>query len=143
MRSRDDQDLIPQFIPDVPMRASAYPEDLDQIASGLTDEEAMKKIGQRTTLGGKILTLVLVGSVAGLAYAYVQRSAAYEARMDGVKAAGALKDGAMLSALRTELSNSEYPDVKVRAIRNLAHFKDKQSVPMLTQASPAQSSESA
>ena len=37
----------------------------------------------------------------------------------------------MLAKVREVLANSSYDDVKVRAIRNLAHFKDKESVPLL------------
>ena len=37
----------------------------------------------------------------------------------------------MLAKLRDVLSTTTYDDVKVRAIRNLGHFKDKQSVPLL------------
>ena len=38
---------------------------------------------------------------------------------------------AMYAALRTTLEQAEHDDVKERAIRNLGHFKDQQSVPLL------------
>ena len=38
---------------------------------------------------------------------------------------------AMYAKLRNVLETTSYDDVKVRAIRNLAHFKDKQAVPLL------------
>ena len=40
---------LPIFEPKCPMRASAYPEDLNDLAAGLTDDQALKKIGQRTS----------------------------------------------------------------------------------------------
>jgi HEAT repeat protein len=113
------------------LKASAYPEDLDTLASGMSDEEALRKIGSRTTTTGKIVTLLMVGGAIGLGYFYVQRNKAYEARMDGLKAAGSLEGEAMHAKLRDILSSTTYDDVKVRAIRNLAHFKDAQAVPQL------------
>jgi HEAT repeat protein len=113
------------------MRASAYPEDLNDLAAGLTDEQAIKKIGQRTSTSGKIVTLLMVGGAVALAVFYMQRSAKYEARMDPILAAGKLEGDGMLQALRAALEQAEHEDVKARAIRNLAHFKDGNSVPLL------------
>ncbi|MFI5306514.1 MAG: HEAT repeat domain-containing protein [Polyangiales bacterium] len=125
---------IPTFEPSAPLVASAYPEDLGNLAAGLSDEQALKKIGQRTTMTGKLLALLMVGGAGGMAYFYMQSSNAYEHRMDGVLAAGNLQGDAMLAALRAELAKSTYDDVKERAIRNLSHFKDVQAVPQLTAA---------
>ena len=125
---------LPTFEPKCPLRASAYPEDLNDLAAGLTDDQALKKIGQRTSTSGKIITLLMVGGAVGLAFFYVQRSEKYEARMNPVLDAGKLEGDAMLGALRTALEQTEYDDVKARAIRNLAHFKDAASVPQITKA---------
>lgn len=122
---------LPTFEPKAPMRASAYPEDLNDLAAGLTDDQAIKKIGQRTSTSGKIITLLMVGGAVGLAFFYMQRSAKYEARMEPLLAAGKLEGDGMLQALRTALEQAEYEDVKARAIRNLAHFKDGNAVPLL------------
>jgi len=117
-----------------PNEAFSYPEDLDNLAAGMSDEQAMKKIGQRSSTGGKILVLLMVATVGGLAFFYMQSSANYESRMDGIEAAGTLEGEAMLGALRGVLEQSEYDEVRVRAIRNLAHFKDAGSVPAFIKA---------
>jgi HEAT repeat protein len=114
------------------MRACAYPDDLNDLAAGLTDDQALKKIGQRTTTSGKIVSLLMVAGAVGLAFFYIQRSEKYEARMNPILEAGKLEGDAMLGALRTALEQTEYDDVKARAIRNLAHFKDPNSVQAIT-----------
>lgn len=131
---RHDDAFVPTFTPSVPLRCSAYGDDLNNLASGLSDEQALKKIGSRTTTTGKIMAIIMVGGAAALGWNYMQTSKAYESRMDGIQAAGALEGESMLSALRTELKNTEYDDVKERAIRNLAHFKDPQAVPLYIDA---------
>jgi HEAT repeat protein len=78
------------------------------------------------------MAVLMVAGVLILGYLYVERSKAFDARMDGLKEAGGLQGEAMLSKLRDVLSTSTYDDVKVRAIKNLGHFKDAQSVPVLT-----------
>lgn len=125
---------IPTFEPSSPLVSSAYPEDVGDLAAGLTDEQALRKIGQRSTTGGKLLMLVMVGSAVGMGYFYVQRSQAYDSRMDAVLAAGKLEGEAMLAVLRGEVEHSTYDDVRERALRNLAHFKDPGSVPQYIKA---------
>lgn len=124
-------ETIPTFEPSSPLRGSAYPDDLGNMAAGMSDEEAIKKIGQRTSMSGKIVTLLIIAGAVGLAWFYVQRSEKYDARMNGVLAAGKLEGEAMLAALRSELETSEYDDVKERAIMNLSHFKDEKALPLL------------
>lgn len=123
---------LPTFEPKCPMRGCAYPEDLNDLAAGLTDDQALKKIGQRTSTSGKIISLLMVAGAVGLAFFYVQRSEKYEARMNPILEAGKLEGDAMLAALRTALEQAEHDDVKARAIRNLAHFKDGNAVPLIT-----------
>ena len=53
--------------------------------AGLSDDEALRKIGQRSSLSGKIVTLAIVLGAGGLGYFYVQRSTEYDARMDKVQ----------------------------------------------------------
>jgi HEAT repeat protein len=110
---------------------SAYPEDLDTLAAGMSDDEALRKIGSRTTPFGRIITLAMIGGIAALAYIWYTNDKRYEARMDGLKEAGNLEGEAMQAKLREVLAASTYDDVKVRAIRNIGHFKDKQAVPLL------------
>jgi hypothetical protein len=100
MRLRDRIAPIPRFEPCHPTECSAYPEDLGNLAAGLSDEQALSKIGQRTTLTGKIMTIAVVGGALFLGWSYVQRSTKYDARMDGILAAGKLEGEPMLSALR-------------------------------------------
>ncbi|HKP57794.1 MAG TPA: HEAT repeat domain-containing protein [Polyangiales bacterium] len=114
------------------LRASAYPEDLDRLAAGMSDDEALRKIGSRTTTTGKIMAVLMVAGAVLLGYLYIQRNQAFEARNDGLTEAGKLEGDAMLAKLRDVLATSTYDDVKVRAIKNLGHFKDKQAVPVLT-----------
>ncbi len=121
---------MPISEPRHPLVCSAYPEDLGNMAAGMSDEEAIRKIGQRSSASGKIVTLLMVVGAVGLAWFYMQRSAAYESRMNGVLEAGKMEGEPMLAKLREELSKTSYDDVKERAIRNLAHFKDQQSIPL-------------
>jgi HEAT repeat protein len=125
---------IPGLEPHAPLVCSAYPEDLDNMGAGLTDEQVLKKISQRSTPTGKIATAVIVGGVIAMGWIYMQRSAAYDTRMDGLLAAGKLEGPAMLSALRAELAKADHPDVKERAILNLSHFKDNAAVPQFIAA---------
>jgi HEAT repeat protein len=122
----------PTFEPSPSLKASAYPEDLDRLASGMSDDEALRKISSRTTTTGKIMAVLMVAGVLILGYLYVERSKAFDARMDGLKEAGGMQGEPMLAKLRDVLATSTYDDVKVRAIKNLGHFKDAQSVPVLT-----------
>jgi HEAT repeat protein len=130
MRMGDRFSLIPTFEPNPPLVASAYPEDLGNLTAGLSDEQALRKIGQRTTFTGKLMALLMVGAAGGMAWFYMQSSAAYDSRMDGVLAAGKLQGEAMLASLRGELEKTTFEDVKERAIRNLSHFKDDKAVPL-------------
>ncbi|MDH5674530.1 MAG: HEAT repeat domain-containing protein [Myxococcales bacterium] len=134
MPKGEDFTSIPIFEPSPSLIASAYPDDIGDLAAGMSDEQAIKKIGQRSSTSGKIITFLMVAGAAAMVYFYMQSSAAYESRMDGVLAAGELEGEAMLAALRAEVDKSEYDDVQVRAIRNLSHFKDQQSVPQFIKA---------
>ena len=113
------------------LKASAYPEDLDALAAGMSDDEALRKIGSRTTPMGRIVTFVMVVGAVALGYFYIQNDRKFEARWDGLKEAGTLQGDAMLAKVREVLAASTYDDVKVRSIKNLGHFKDKQAVPLL------------
>ncbi len=132
MRPNKDNFPLPSADVSPPLRASIYPESGDG-AAALSDDDALRKIGKRTSTTGKVVALLLVVGAAVLVWTYVERSTAYEQRMNTLNAAGGFEAGSpqMLSGLRAELASTTYDDVKVRAIRNLAHFKDKQAVPLL------------
>lgn len=129
------RDLMSRLMSEGPSRphlASAYPEDLEKLGH-MSDEEAMRKIGQRTSWTGRLIALLMVGGAVGLGYFYVQRNAAYEARESLLEAAGELEPGSpeMLAKVREALEKTSYDDVKVRAIKNVAHFGDTSAVPLL------------
>jgi HEAT repeat protein len=113
------------------LKASAYPEDLNTLAAGMSDDEALRKIGSRTTVFGRVVGLAMVIGAVVLGYVYFESNKKFEARMDGLKEAGTLEGEAMNAKLREVLASTSYDDVKVRAIRNIGHFKDKQAVPLL------------
>jgi HEAT repeat protein len=125
---------IPRFEPQLPNICSAYPDDLDNLAAGMSDEQALKRIGQRSTLTGKLMFLAVGLGALGLGWMSWQNSRAYDSRMEGLLAAGKLEGPAMLTALREELAKAKHDDVKERAIRNLAHFRDQQAVPQFIAA---------
>src|ERR1044071_1540933 len=81
---------IPTFEPSSPLVASAYPEDLGNLAAGLSDEQALRKIGQRTTATGKIVSILIVAGAAGLTWFSRQSSSKFDSRMDPVVEAGKL-----------------------------------------------------
>jgi HEAT repeat protein len=124
--------FLPNFNPELLSRPSVYPE-MDGSGAGLTDEQAIKKIGRGTSTMGRFVTIALVLGTIGLAWMYIRSSEAYDHRMDGVNAAGKFGAGSpeMMTALRAELQKTTYDDVKVRAIRNLGYFSDKEAVPIL------------
>ncbi|HEX7479853.1 MAG TPA: HEAT repeat domain-containing protein [Polyangiales bacterium] len=113
------------------LTAFAYPEDLDALAAGMSDDEALRKIGRRTTTTGRFATLFMIIGVIVLVYFYKQRNDAFESRMNGLKEAGTLEGDAMMAKVRDVLAKTTYDDVKVRAIRNVGHFRDRQAVPLL------------
>ena len=125
---------IPTFEPSSSTECSAYPDDIGSLAAGLSDEQALRKIGQRTTATGKVLAVLMIGGAVALGWSYMQRSAHFDSRMDGILAAGKLQGEPMLAALRSEVANSTYDDVRERAIRNLSHFNDPAAVPQYIQA---------
>jgi len=129
------RDLMTRLMTEGPNRphlASAYPDDLNDKVGSMSDEEAMRRIGQRTSWTGRILSLLMIGGAVGLGYFYVQRNAAYEARESVLDAAGQFEPGSpeMLAKVREALESTTYADVKVRAIKNLSHFNDPAAVPL-------------
>jgi HEAT repeat protein len=127
--------FLPTFSPEQLSRPSVYPE-MGDAGAGLSDEQALKKIGRGTSTMGRVVTIGLIVGTIGLAWMYIKSSEAYDHRMDGVNAAGKFGTGSpeMMAALRAELQKTTYDDVKVRAIRNLGYFSDKESVPLLIKA---------
>ena len=71
---------IPTFSPRPPLRADAYPDDIGDLAAGMSDEQAIRKIGQRTTATGRVVTVAVILGAVALSWFYMKRSEAYEAR---------------------------------------------------------------
>ncbi len=96
------------------------------------DNATLKKINQRSSLVGKILFLTIVlGAVGVGVWAYLQ-SEAYDHRMEVFEPVEEMTDASQRNAaLREILANGQFEDVKQRAIMNLGHFKDEESVPLL------------
>lgn len=132
MEPRDLMSRLMTEGPNRPLLASAYPDDLNEKVGSMSDEEAMRKIGQRTSWTSRLLALLMIGGAVGLGYFYVARNEAYEGRQDLLDAAGQFEPGSpeMLAKVREALETSTYPDVKVRAIKNLSHFDDAGAVPL-------------
>lgn len=99
-----------------------------------SDDEALRKMGRRTTpLGRVVFSLLIVGAIVAAWFAY-QGTKNYEARMEGVEACGQLEaQSEMLACLRQELQETSYDDVQERIIRNLGHFEDAEAVPLLVE----------
>src|SRR5688572_18885483 len=107
MQARDkDSPFNPQY--ESSLKASAYPEDLDRLAAGMSDDEALRKIGSRTTVTGRIVSILMVVGAVGLGYLYVENDKRFEARMEGLKEAGGLEGDAMLAKVRDVLSTTTY-----------------------------------
>jgi HEAT repeat protein len=106
---------------------------MDGAGAGLTDDQALKKIGQGTSTMGRLVTVALIIGAVVLTWMYIKTSEAYDHRMDGINEAGKFGAGStqMLAHLRAELQKTSCKDVKERAIRNLGFFRDKESVPLL------------
>ena len=62
---------IPTFEPSSPLIASAYPEDLADLTAGMSDEQALRKIGQRSSTSGKLVTLLMIGGAVGMGWFYM------------------------------------------------------------------------
>ena len=109
--------------------------DDDEPLAGYTvgsDEDALRKMGKRTTTFGKISMILLVGGVIAAGFFAWRASLAHDSRMDTVEACGAMEEREpMLACLRAELGETDYDDVKDRIMRNLAHFEDAEAVPAL------------
>ena len=99
------------------------------------DEELVKEIGKRTSVTTKIVAAVLVLGAAGLGgFAYMQSQKVANS-MAVFEPIGELEDEAEITAaLRNVLAEATYDDVRVRAIRNLGHYRDAASVPLFIEA---------
>ncbi len=97
-----------------------------------SDDEAVKKMSSRTSRFGRLAFGGMAIGALALVYWGYQRNEAYTHRADRLDEIGKIDDQAqMLAALRQELQNNPYDDVKQRIILNLGHFQDAEAVPLL------------
>ncbi|MCB9612005.1 MAG: HEAT repeat domain-containing protein [Sandaracinus sp.] len=122
----DDLDDLSAFEADAPAAAPLM---------GGNDNDTLKQIKRRTSPAGKIvliLVLLAIGGAGVMAFRHMQAS---DSRMEVFEPIAAMEDAEQRnSALRNALENAEFEDVKIRAIRNLGHYRDANSVPQLIQA---------
>ncbi|MAQ13272.1 MAG: hypothetical protein CMN30_00530 [Sandaracinus sp.] len=98
------------------------------------DNATLKKINQRSSMGGKIFVLILLVGALGLGVWAYTRSAAYDARMEVFDPVQEMEDASQRNAaLRQILADAQFEDVKQRAIMNLGHFEDAEAVTLLTE----------
>lgn len=110
---------------------SAYDDDQPVIAVG-SDDEALKKMGRRTTPFGRVAAILLIVGAIVAGYLAWQGTKNYEARMEPLEACGAIEEQSqMLACVREVAQTSDYNDVQERAVRNLGYFEDTESVPIL------------
>lgn len=104
---------------------------------GETDDEAIKKINKHMSPVTKVVSGLLALLIVGIGIGAFVQNQRMEHRMDRVEEIGRMTDrNAMLSALRTELTETRYSDVKIRIMRNLGYFRDAQAVPALVAELP-------
>ena len=98
----------------------------------LTDDEAIKKIGRHTTPFGRVVGVLILVGVGVLGYWAYQANQSSEHRSDRLDEIAQMENRSeMLAALRTELGNTDFPDIEQRIIMNLGHFRDTDAVPLL------------
>ena len=97
-----------------------------------SDDEALRKMGRRTSTFGRVAFVLLVGGALTAGWFAWRGTKNHAARMNGVEACGELPErSAMLACLREELQKTDYADVQERIVRNLGYFKDTESIPLL------------
>ncbi|MEM6960891.1 MAG: HEAT repeat domain-containing protein [Myxococcota bacterium] len=98
------------------------------------DDETLKKIGRKTTIFGRVSAFLIVGGAIFLGFVGWEASKEYEARMDGFdaidRAEPPLDGPAVLAKLRSILATSSHDDARSRAIKNLGHLRDVDSMPL-------------
>jgi len=113
-----------------PTSMSDDPMEPPSAAYSMSDDEAMRKIGRRTSpLGRVVFVLVLLGIATGGYLAY--RSTVDQGeRMACVDATRELEGEPFLAALRACYDEAGYSDVRERILLNLGHHRDAQAVPL-------------
>lgn len=117
--------------PNVPSMDTAL-EKAQQQVSGLDDDQVLKKIGRRTSVFGRVVTLVVIVGGIGLSAAWYVRDQAEQHRMDAYDAAQQLGSREeFLRAIREELPRTEFDDVRQLIMTKMGQHRDAESVPVL------------
>ncbi|WP_053235298.1 HEAT repeat domain-containing protein [Sandaracinus amylolyticus] len=118
-------------LPNVPATDDALDKANRQVA-GLDDDQVVKKIGTRTSMFGRVVTLLLIVGVLGLGGAWYVRDQAYQARWAAYDAAQDTGDQAQfLRLIREELPRAQFDDVRMRIMQKMGQYRDAESVPVL------------
>jgi HEAT repeat protein len=126
----EDDDFLPEQ-PESPVTDLSAFDDAPPLGVAVgSDAEAIKQINKRTSTFGRIVAVGLVILVALLGWAGYRMTIGTDARMEGVQACGQLEEAEMLACLRSEWAKGNYPEVRERIVRNLAHFNDPEALPL-------------
>lgn len=118
-------------VPDVPVTDESLQQATQQV-SGLDDDQVVKKIGTRTSMFGRVVTLLLVVGMIGLGVMWYVREQAYETRWavyDAAQESGSQED--FLRQIREELPRAQFDDVRMRIMQKMGQYRDADSVPVL------------
>ena len=118
-------------VPDVPVTDESLQKATQQV-SGLDDDQVVKKIGTRTSMFGRVVTLLLIVGMIGLGAVWYVREQAFEARWDVYDAAqesGSQEE--FLRQIREELPRAQFDDVRMRIMQKMGQYRDAESVPVL------------
>ncbi|MCS6799323.1 MAG: HEAT repeat domain-containing protein [Myxococcota bacterium] len=123
-RIPDELDTSPlPDVPDVPDEPPAA------ARMDLGDDEALRKMGRRTSTVGRITAVVLVGGAVAAGWFAYTSSKKYEARHEVLAPCAELERGseAQLQCLRAAWPQTDYDDVQERILLNLGEFRDGSS----------------
>jgi HEAT repeat protein len=122
----DDLDDLSAFEADAPAAAPLM---------GGNDNDTLKQIKRRTSPMGKVVIVLVLAAIGGAGFMAYRHMQASDTRMEVFEPIAAMEDPEQRnSALRAALEGAEFEDVKIRAIRNLGHYRDANAVPQLIQA---------
>ncbi len=130
-------DLDPNDLPAIPDGAGtpAMDADLERAnakVAAMDDDQMVANIGKRTSNFGRIVALVLLGTIGALGYVLFTREQAREHRWDVYRAAQeAETEAEFLRMVREELPRAQFDDVRMRIMVKLGQYRDPEAVPLL------------
>lgn len=122
----DDFDDLSAFEADAPAAAPLM---------GGSDNDTLKQIKRRTSPAGKVVILLIIAAIGGAGVMAFRHMQASDTRMAVFEPIVEMTNPEQRNAaLRAALEGADFEDVKIRAIRNLGHYRDANAVPQLIQA---------